>query len=57
MLYGLHEGWPLEQAGELGIATATASLADSSATGGVHSRAEVLALAAQFPERPAPVKV
>ena len=57
MLYGLHEGWPIEQAGELGIATATASLANSTATGGVQSRAEVLAIAAQFPERPSPVKV
>jgi sugar/nucleoside kinase (ribokinase family) len=55
MLYGLHEGWPIERAGELGIATATASLADSTATGGVGSYDEVLALAARFPERPAPV--
>lgn len=55
LLFGLHENWPLDQAAELGIATATASLADSTATGGVRSRAEVLALAAQFPEQPPPV--
>lgn len=40
---------------ELGIATATACLADETATRGVTNREAVLALARQFPERPPPV--
>jgi len=55
MLYGLHEGWGLRESAELGIATATASLADSTASGGVGPCEEVLALARQFPERPPPL--
>jgi len=57
MLFGLHEAWPIDRCAELGIATATASLSDATATGGVRSHAEVLALAEQFPVRPPPVRL
>lgn len=57
MLYGIHEQWPTEKAVDLGIATATACLADPSATDGIPAMPEVLRLTSQFNRDPAPVQM
>jgi sugar/nucleoside kinase (ribokinase family) len=51
MLYGLHEGWGAIRCGELGIACATACLANPTATGGVRPIAESLESIRAFPRR------
>ena len=44
VLYGVHEGWPIERALELGVCVAAASLAHPSCSGGVRPLAECLEL-------------
>ena len=57
MLYGLHEGWDLARAADLGICSATACLAHPTASDGLAPVAEVVSLAARFPRRTPPVRV
>jgi sugar/nucleoside kinase (ribokinase family) len=57
MLYGLHEGWDCDAAAHLGTCTATACLADSTATDGVGPRTQVLELARRYREYEPPVKI
>jgi sugar/nucleoside kinase (ribokinase family) len=45
VLYGLHQGWPLPEALQLGVSTAAVSLYHPSCSGSVGSLAEVQALA------------
>ena len=45
VLYGLHEGWPMEAVLKLGVAVAAASLSDPSCSRGVRPVRECLALA------------
>ncbi len=54
LLYGLHEGWPIEQGLRLGHACAAASMRAVSTTGGVAPVAECSALAEKWGLRPAP---
>ncbi len=54
MLYGLHEGWPIEDGLRLGHACAAASMRAVSTTAGVAPVAECLALAEKWGLRPAP---
>ncbi len=54
MLYGLHEGWPIEKALRLAHACAAASTRAVSTTAGVASVAECLQLAEKWGLRPAP---
>jgi sugar/nucleoside kinase (ribokinase family) len=44
VLYGLHEGWPMEAVLKLGVAVAAASLSDPSCSRGVRPVRECLAL-------------
>lgn len=57
MLYGLHEGWPVEKCAHLGSCCAAASLSAPGATEGVRPLQGVLALGKRFGEHPPPVKV
>jgi sugar/nucleoside kinase (ribokinase family) len=57
MLYGLHEGWSFDDCAHLGTCTATACLADSTATDGVGPRLKMLELAKRFAEYDPPVKI
>jgi sugar/nucleoside kinase (ribokinase family) len=57
MLFGLHEGMPLDEAAHLGSSCAAASLSQPGASEGVRPLGEILALGRQFPERPPPVRV
>ncbi|MFZ1961954.1 MAG: carbohydrate kinase family protein [Roseiarcus sp.] len=54
MLYGVHEGWPIEQGLRLAHACAAASMRAVSTTAGVAPVAECLALAEKWGLRPAP---
>ncbi len=54
MLYGLHEGWPIEEALRLGHACAAASARAVSTSAEVGRIAECLALAEKWGLRPAP---
>lgn len=53
VLYGAEKDWPLERALDLGIAVATASLSDVSATGGVCTVDEALKLLNTYQRRQA----
>jgi sugar/nucleoside kinase (ribokinase family) len=57
MLYGIHEGWTLEDCAHLGTCCAAASLSAPGASEGVGPLADVLALGDKYPERPPPVKI
>jgi sugar/nucleoside kinase (ribokinase family) len=48
VLYGLHEGWPMQEALQLGVCAAATSLMHPTCSEGVVSRAECLALATRF---------
>ncbi len=54
MLYGVHEGWPIEEGLRLAHACAAASMRAVSTTAGVAPVAECLALAEKWGLRPAP---
>jgi sugar/nucleoside kinase (ribokinase family) len=54
VVYGWHEGWPLEEALRLGHASAAASMREVSTTQGVARVAEALALAERHGFRPKP---
>jgi len=54
MLYGVHEGWPIEESLRLAHACAAASMRAVSTTAGVAPVAECLALAEKWGLRPAP---
>jgi sugar/nucleoside kinase (ribokinase family) len=54
LLYGLHEGWPVEAGLRLGHACAAASMRAVSTTARVAPVAECLALAEKWGLRPAP---
>ena len=49
--YGAEQGWTLEKSIDLGIASAAASLSDSSATGGMCAQAQAMELFDKFPRR------
>ena len=51
VLYGAEQGWTLEKSIDLGIASAAASLSDSSATGGMCAQAQAMELFDKFPRR------
>ena len=51
VLYGAEKGWTLEKSIDLGIASAAASLSDSSATGGMCSASEAMAMFDQYDRR------
>jgi len=55
VVYGWHEGWPLEDALRLGHASAAASMREVSTTQGVARVAEALALAERCGFRPRPL--
>lgn len=57
VLYGLHEGWDIEDTVHLGSCCAAASLSAPGATEGVRPLRDVLALGRKFGEKPAPVRV
>lgn len=57
MLYGIHEGWTLQDCAHLGTCCAAASLSAPGASEGVGPLADVLALGTRYPERPPPVQV
>jgi sugar/nucleoside kinase (ribokinase family) len=48
VLYGWHEGWPMQRALELGVCTAAASLRHPTCSDAIGSMAECLALGARF---------
>jgi sugar/nucleoside kinase (ribokinase family) len=54
MLYGWHEGWPVEKCLRLGHACAAASMREAPTTTAVATVAECLALADKYGHRPAP---
>jgi sugar/nucleoside kinase (ribokinase family) len=54
MLYGVHEGWPIEKGLRLAHACAAASMREVSTTSGVVTVAECLALAEKYGLRPTP---
>jgi sugar/nucleoside kinase (ribokinase family) len=54
VLFGLHEGWSMEESLQLGVAAAGASLFDPTCSGGVRSAAECRALAAELGYRTIP---
>jgi sugar/nucleoside kinase (ribokinase family) len=51
VLYGLHEGWELDQCVETAVAVAAASLSDATCTGGVKALNACLALAKKYGHR------
>jgi sugar/nucleoside kinase (ribokinase family) len=53
VLYGLHEGWDLQQCLLTGVCIAAASLSDATCTTGVNSLKHSLALAKKFGFAPA----
>ncbi len=57
MLYGLHEGWSIEDAASLGTCCAAASLSKPGASEGVVELEDVLQLSRRFGESPPPVFV
>lgn len=57
MLYALHEDWDYAEAATLATCAAAATLAAESATDGMMLLDNVLSLAQEFPERPAPIEV
>ena len=48
VLYGWHEGWPMQRALELGVCTAAASLRHPTCSDAIGRMAECLALGARF---------
>jgi sugar/nucleoside kinase (ribokinase family) len=48
VLYGWHEGWPMEDALRAGVCAAAANLSDETCTGGLKALAECLALGKRF---------
>jgi sugar/nucleoside kinase (ribokinase family) len=48
VLLGLHEGWPMREALELGVCAASSSLSHPTCSEGVASRADCLALGTRF---------
>jgi sugar/nucleoside kinase (ribokinase family) len=57
VLYGLHEGWTIDDTIHLGSCCAAASLSAPGATEGVRPLKDVLSLGKRFPERAPPVKL
>ena len=55
MLFGLHEGWPVDDCVRLAQCAAAASLAAEGASDGVLPLHQTLALADRFPSRPPPL--
>jgi sugar/nucleoside kinase (ribokinase family) len=53
VLYGLHEGWELEECLQTGVCLAAASLSDPTCTGGLRPLAACQALGKKFGYRPA----
>ncbi len=53
VLYGLHEGWELDQCLETAVCMAAASLSDPTCTGGLRPLSACLALGKKFGYRPA----
>jgi sugar/nucleoside kinase (ribokinase family) len=51
-LYGLHEGWELDQCLELAVCLAAASLSDPTCTGGIKPLSACQALAKKYGFRP-----
>lgn len=55
ILFGIHEGWDLADAARLGVCAAAGCLSSPNTTDGVRAADELLALAAEFGQRDAPV--
>jgi sugar/nucleoside kinase (ribokinase family) len=57
ILYGLHEGWPMEKSLQLGVCTAAASLSHPTCSEGIRSADECCELAGRFGYLGVPLRV